>query len=244
MAQTAAGRRLTEAHRLAQARLSALVADRVRPLWRLIDLEDVAATAPAWIDAIARLVSAQHDVSAELSRRYYRAFRTQEVGSPPTGELDRLALNRDALTTSLFVTGPVRIERARRRSEDVEIASKVAAASSSRAAARHALEGGRRTLVSATAGDRRALGFARATSGSPCHFCAMLAGRGPVYRSDRSASFDAHDGCACTPEPVFSRDAPWPPGARRYAEIYDEAARGESDPLTAFRRAYEGRAEN
>lgn len=42
------------------------------------------------------------------------------------------------------------------------------------------------------------LGWARVLAGETnCAFCAMLASRGPVYHSEGTASFDAHDGCDC-----------------------------------------------
>ena len=240
MALTPAGRRLTEAHRLAQAQLSARMAIRVRPLWRLVDPEDIAGTVPGWLDAVSEIVRSQHSTSVALADRYYRSFRRLETGSALSSDLDLPPLNLEALQTSLIVTGPVRVERAIRRSEDVQAASRLAGAMSARAAGRHAIQGSRETILRAVGSDRRAIGFARATSGNPCHFCALIAGRGPVFE-ESSASFAAHDGCACTAEPVFSRDAEWPPGSRRYADIYQEAAQGESDPMLAFRRAYEGR---
>jgi hypothetical protein len=64
----------------------------------------------------------------------------------------------------------------------------------------------------------------------------MLASRGPVY-SKKSIDFKTHDGCGCTPEPVFSRNAAWPAGSREYAEMWQEATAGEADQLNAFRRA-------
>lgn len=242
MATTATGRRLTEQHRAAQARLNALVIVAVRPLWRLLDPDDLAATAPSWIAAVTRLVDARHGASAALARRYFRAFRIAELGRPPAGTLDRPGLDADALATSLMVTGPVRIRRAQRRAEDVGQAVRLGEAASAAAAGRHAISGGRDTVTRAVQADRQALGFARATSGQPCAFCALLAARGPVFGSEETAAFQAHDRCACTAEPVYRRDAPFP--GQRFAELYQEQAQGASDQLTAFRRAYEGRSDD
>jgi hypothetical protein len=66
------------------------------------------------------------------------------------------------------------------------------------------LSGGRRTLIAGVDQDRRALGWERVTSGSPCSFCLMLAARGPVY-GERGSQFEAHGHCSCTGEPVFER---------------------------------------
>ena len=40
----------------------------------------------------------------------------------------------------------------------------------------------------------------RVLGGEGCEFCQMLAGRGAVYSAE-TADFEAHDKCACTPEP-------------------------------------------
>ena len=63
---------------------------------------------------------------------------------------------------------------------------------------RHVLAPGRATMVRAAtmAGVR----YRRVLSGAkPCDFCTMLAGRGGVYHSDRSAGMLSrwHDGCNC-----------------------------------------------
>jgi hypothetical protein len=241
MASTLQGRRLTEQHRLAQARLGALTATQMASLWRLLDPSALTDTVPAWLNASVRLVSAQHGASALLARRYFQAFRVAEVGAPLAGSLASPAFVEDAVRTSLMVTGPVRIERARRRGEPIAQAARIALSESARAAQRHTLTGGRDQLMSAVQGDSRAVGWARVTSGNACSFCALLAGRGAVYRGEGSADFHAHDGCSCTAEPAYSRTAPLPASSQQYAELYAEAARGQSDPLNAFRRAYEGR---
>jgi hypothetical protein len=238
MAATPAARQLTESHRVAQARLNALTVAAVRPLWRLLDPDNLAGTQRTWVDAVLAIVTARYGVSAALARRYLRSYRITETGQPFGSDLDRPALNVEAAATSLYVTGPVRIERARRRGADVGGAIRIAEASSAAAAGRHALTGGRTTITRTVETDRHAVGWARATSGNPCAFCALIAGRGPVF-SEESAAFEAHDGCACTAEPVYSRTAPFPGG--RYAEMYREAAQDADDPLNSFRRAYEGR---
>ena len=60
----------------------------------------------------------------------------------------------------------------------------------------------------------------------PCGFCAMLAARGPVYRSQDTAGSRYHDNCVCTCVPVYT-SAKWPGREEsiRYAELYDEVVR-------------------
>lgn len=241
MASTATGRRLTEAHRLAQVKIAQLTVLQMRQLWPLLDAADTAATSPAWLNAALRLINTQHATSATVSARYYQAFRILEAGAPFAGRLPAAALNGAAVRTTLMVTGPVRIERARRRGDNIARAARTAFVESARESTRHSLAGGRDTLLGAVRSDRRALGFARVTSGNPCAFCAMLASRGPVYQLE-SADFQSHAGCACSAEPVYTRDADWPPGAREARDLWNETKIGNRDALNAFRRAYEGRA--
>jgi hypothetical protein len=57
----------------------------------------------------------------------------------------------------------------------------------------------------------KAFGYGRNTNDGACEFCEMLATRSD-YRSEQSASFEAHRSCGCSPEPAF--DGWTPPGDR------------------------------
>lgn len=243
MAATAEAARLTEAHRLAQIRLGAGVVARMHAAWRLLDVEDLDGTFPSWHEVVTALVQVSRRNSATLAANYLATFRALELGlgtalNPVLAE----AVNARALATSMLVTGPVSIRSALARGVSLEQAARTAEGRTAGAAMRHALDGGRQTLVRTTSSDRRALGWARATSGSPCAFCAMLASRGPVYGAD-AVDFKTHDHCSCVPEPVYRDDAAWPAGSRRLRELWDEttADTGGVDELTAFRRALGGR---
>lgn len=239
MAATVEARALTETHRKAQIRLATLTAATMRDLWRLLDPADLDATTPGWLDATTRLVAAQHATSATLARRYYDRYRAAEIGASVAGRLPDPGVNLAAVRTSLTVTGPVNLRRSIVRGRTVDTASRYALNAAIGAATRHVTAGSRDTLTAAVAADRRALGWARATSGNPCAFCAMLAGRGPTFRTEAAGAFEAHDGCNCTPEPVFASDAPFP--GQKWADLYASEAKGNADPINAFRRAYEGR---
>jgi hypothetical protein len=73
---------------------------------------------------------------------------------------------------------------------------------------------------------RTATRWRRVTDGSPCGFCAMLASRGPVYRSQESAEgYHAH--CGCTAEPFDGDPAEWEPtpDEQRFIDAYRESYR-------------------
>lgn len=96
-------------------------------------------------------------------------------------------------------------------------------------------------------GGRGAVGYARVIDANPCPFCAMLASRGPVYRSnaftDANAlftgdnAFKVHDGCECSLEPVYGRSgAKLPPGSEQLAQEWADVAAGRPNPAAYWRR--------
>lgn len=204
MASTAEAARLTEAHRLAQARLGAKSVEDMVTLWSLIDPNRLDSTVPAWLRAALPIIQSRRRTSAQLAAGYLRAFRAMELPDAPllTPTLVS-ALDDAAAATSLTVTGPVSLKRAMRAGRDIARAAETAKANTARAAMRHALAGGRDTIAATVEADRYAIGYRRVTSGDACDFCSMLAGRGAVY-SGPTSTFDAHDGCSCASEPVYS----------------------------------------
>lgn len=237
MASSPQAARLTEAHRLAQTRLGAQTVQQMTDAWGVLDPARLDATVEAWLRVTVPVLQNQRAASARLAGAYLRAFRTLEVGADLAPTL-ATALDPAQTATSLLVTGPVKVKQATARGVPLDAASNLGRDSSASAGMRLALTGGRATITSTLAADPEARGWARATSGSPCAFCDMLASRGPVY-GEASADFEAHDGCSCTAEPVYDTAAAWPPGAREARELWDESTRGLSGPeaLTAFRRA-------
>lgn len=216
----------------------------VLPTWRLFNLDDVDEGLEPWLGVVTPIVAHAKSRSARLAANYYAGIRALELEGRGGGFTPPVAdkLNRQALGVSLAITGPIAFKIAMRTTGgNVRRAADIATASSAGAAMRNALEGGRSTITEAVAGDRRALGYARATSGSACAFCAMLAGRGPVYGAD-SADFEAHDHCSCSAEPVFREDAAWPTGSAAYRDRWDAATDGLSgtDAVNAFRRSLAG----
>lgn len=64
----------------------------------------------------------------------------------------------------------------------------------------------------------------RVTDGKPCGFCAMVASRGPVYGSAKSAGDGNryHDHCGCTVEPFYGDPREWEPTPeeQRFIDAY------------------------
>lgn len=242
MAATREAQQLTQAYRLEQLQIGARTADQLREAWQLIDLEAIDATLSRYLRVAVPLVRQQGRLSAELGGRYIGAFRGLEIGTvlgfepviaaPPAVE---------AVTTSLTVTGPAQVKRATAQGLALEQAGELGQSGTMGSGSRHAMDAGRSSVLRSVNADSRALGWARATSGRSCGFCAMLAARGPVYKGRDSGGFKPHDRCGCIPEPVYRRDAEWPAGSERYAELWAETTRGLSgdEAIAAFRSAVE-----
>lgn len=233
---------LTEAYRLEQLRLGATTAAQLRDAWQLIDLEAIDATLGRYLRVAVPLVRAQGQRSAELGARYIGAFRGLELGTvlgfdPVIAPAPAV----EAVTTSLTVTGPARVKSAMSRGVPLARAGELGQSGTMGSGMRQALDAGRGSVTASVDADERALGWARATSGKSCGFCAMLASRGPVYKGRDTGGFKPHDRCSCVPEPVYRPDAPWPAGSERYAQLWDETTRGlgGDDAIAAFRAAVE-----
>lgn len=244
MAATLAGRQLTEANRLGQSRLAAGIVRRILATWGLIDPENLDASVERWLAVVTPLIEAQFDLSARLAANYLTAYRTVELGGSTWTPTLAAPPAVEAITTSMLVTGPVSLRSSLRKGESLAKALTTAKAKSSGAAVRHVLAGSRNTITTSIEKDPKSVGYARATSAKPCAFCAMLAGRGYVYRSSETADFKPHDACHCQPEPAYDLRAPLPPGAQQFSDLWETSTRDHSgkDAVNAFRRAYEAPA--
>lgn len=160
-----------------------------------------------------------------------------------------------AVRTSLAVTGPANIRAKTKRGKSPEQAAREAVIEAGGSAARHVLTGGRATHLEMVKADPVPIGWARVTDGDPCFFCAMLASRGPVYKSQASANVvvtgrgnralgeEYHDHCACTAEAVYSNTQAWPGRGREFQQLWNDNIRGRysgKDAINAWRRLYEG----
>ena len=246
MARTAAGAQLTEQHRRAQLTVQAQVIrdfTRLWPLWRGDGTSFgrlVAATVP--------LVKLHHQTSSAVATAYYEAFRAAEKVGGAASPQAAPEVNEEQVVSSLYATGEAMTRRAIAAGQSPQAAMQGALARTSGAVSRHALSGGRGAIIRSIEADRSVEAYIRITDGDPCAFCAMLAGRGGVYLTDETASFEAHDACGCTAEPFYA-DSQMPERNQAFRDLYNRAtaearASGEldrgtdNDLLNAFRRSY------
>lgn len=239
MASTPQSRRLTEAHRLAQARLGARTVRALLATWALMDPNDLDGSLDRWLTTVIPIINGQRAVSARLAANYLSTFKALELGVSAAPLVLADSANTAAVTTSMTVTGPIAVKTHMRTNPVAARAMEVGRTMSARAGMRHVLDGGRSTITQTVQADPQALGWARATSGKPCAFCAMVASRGPVYKSEGTADFEPHDGCSCSAEPVYREDAAWPAGSDRWSALWAEASDAEGDTAKNFRQLVE-----
>lgn len=218
------------------AALDASLSQQVAQAWaRLLDTSDLAASVPQLSAGIAALVHRYGSAQALAAAQYYRQVRelagvagrfVPKQPDPPPPQ--QVAAAVSWATRNLWTADP-----------DPAPALVMVQG----AAQRLALDTGRDTLLDAVRSDRQARGWAREPRLDCCAFCAMLATRGAVYGSKKSAMFQAHDHDHCTPVPVFGPYEP-PAHVREWEAMWRSSTRGKSgaEARRAFRAAFEGRA--
>jgi hypothetical protein len=242
VAATEAGAQLTEAHRLAQIRLSAQTVARLLDVWPLLDVENLDATSRRWVTAALSVVQQQRTASERLALAYFTRFRAVEVpdAAPFTPPLPA-PLPASEATTSLLARGPYRLKSLMAQAVPLATAADSASAASASAGARHVLNGGRQALVAAADADPEARGHRRVTASGCCAFCALLSARS--YDGLSSKFFEAHDNCSCSSEVMYpDGDRIVERQAREFAALYAKAqdtadGTGSNPALYAFRRA-------
>jgi hypothetical protein len=235
--------------RRTQALLAAQMARRILRVWR--DLMNPAKVDASWIAVRAALMpivqQARTQSAALAGSAYMDARRTAGIpdgGFDPEGPL-QLAIER--LESSLDVTGPVEFKKAIAAGRSPQQAMDAAAVRMVGSTQFLALEGGRSVINKSVHADERATGWSRITDGDPCAWCAMLASRGPVYKSAETAGDPRqggnryHDACACQAWPAFTLNEPFIGVAEK---LYDDwlretRGRGGKHAVNAFRRWWE-----
>lgn len=245
MARSAEGAALTQQHRLRQLQVRAGVLRDLLPLWSMWTAADPDSYR-TFVAVAASLVVGGHDQSTVAAAAYWERFRVAENASGTVGAMRVDPPERARIAAALRATGLDATLRGIKAGFSPQAAQQNALVDVSGSVGRMVLRGGNDTLVASVDLDGTAVGWARVTSGSPCAFCAMLASRGPVFKTDRGARFVAHDHDSCTVEPHYD-GAEWPGRAREFRAQWRQAQRqareaGEldrgtaNDALNAFRR--------
>jgi hypothetical protein len=224
--------------RAAQLAISAATMRDASRLWPLLDKKRIEATFPGWLRAMSMLIRGYHGQSSQAAGSAYRAARQHATQSPAPRSLIHVAPPPpdEWLQKALGFAGPGQLGKDLAR-PNTALTTVLGTAS------RIVLDGGRTTTIETVHHDPVAVGWYRKTSPDPCYFCAMLASRGAVYKSERAAAFEAHNTCHCLPAPAFTRDHALPDINREAQRIYRESTRGVNtgEQIKAFRKAWDAR---
>lgn len=228
---------LSETHRIQQVKLTADVQRLLAEVYRrTIDPSRLDQTFPVYLAAAERVLGLGRAASDVLARRYYMRAAT-EAGFRPVGlGVEASPMNREAVATSLRVTGPVLVKQQIARGVPLELARQAGLAATIAAGKRIMLDAGREMLVQAGRRDPNGAAWARVSDGSTCAFCAMLVSRGPVY-TEATVSFRSHDRCGCGVRLVFKgeKDRGWSKDALALNRLWkgtDDPERPEGSTLT------------
>lgn len=224
MAITAEGRELTQAHQAAQLRIAAQAEVEARALWGRLDVDDLDGSSPYWLASTTLAVQRRVRESQSTASAYLNSYRRAEVGTPANVVLG----SAPSTATALQLAGPVRVKRLIGTGMAADEAYEKAVTKFGGIVSRQVLMGGRTTIANTASADRRAVGWRRVTDGNPCAFCALLASRGPVFKSRTSAAVQGqglryHGHCGCSAEVVYSTWTP-NPAEESYVAAYDKAA--------------------
>lgn len=221
-----------------QASQAAIVDALTNPLsaaWlSLLDVNDLEASLPRFIIGVQAIVQRYGAGSAALAAAYYEAER-KSAGVPGNFTVSPASPANDAAieqgvrwaTKGLWSEEP-----------DTEAAQTLVRG----VAEKGVLDAGRSTIIDAVSADRKAKAWARVVEPGACSFCLLLATRGEVYRSEKSAGFEAHDHCRCHVEPVFNAYEPTAE-IRRAQALYQQVKQHARGPV-AVRRAFRQAIEN
>lgn len=215
---------------------------QVMQLWSLLDLDGVRSSWPAIETAIESLITQQFPAAAQAGNAYFLQARAAAGVPGPAPALEMPpALEQRLIRVTLQVTGPRALLKRIKAVQPVPEAARNTGVVMAGAAMRLVMNGARQAVLQAVDADAKAVAWMRVTAADPCAFCAMLASRGPVYRTEQSAGFQAHSRCRCVAAAVFSRaDA----RALRDSDLYrqwQQATRGYGgqDAVRAWRRYWE-----
>jgi hypothetical protein len=203
-------------HQRALDDLTTLAIRDLLAVWATLDTADALATSRALQDALPDLVNTYGAVAATLAADFYEDLRADAVGgsfsavlAAPSSERT-LAMSRWA-AGALFSQTPDAALTLSRLSGGVQ---------------RGVAGADRDTIAASVGADPLGPRYARHASGNACAFCALVATRGPVYRSESTAGGKYHDHCHCVAVPVW-------PGQAPYAAKWDKAYRDATKATTA-----------
>ena len=189
-------------HRQAQAAIRAAALKALAKVSPVLDLARVDETWPAFETGALTIVRRFGRVSAGLAHAYYRVARRAAgiSGEPPPLQATPTTAQ---ILAGLRAMGPLNARRQLGLGRELDDVLRTTLVNLEGVVSKYTLDHGRDVLLNAVKADSQARGWQRESSGNPCDFCAMLADRGVVHKSEAAADFESHRHCACSATPVW-----------------------------------------
>lgn len=151
-------------------------------------------------DLIQQSINQFFKAAEANSARFYGSSRA--VSGFGHIEVPGITLDPKYLDSVTQIMGPGQFFNHLENNNDAQVASDMTRDGMQGSAQRLVLNGGRDTITNVSTQDKAAEGWERVIEPGACSFCAMLAGRGGVYK-ESTVDFRAHDHCHCVARPVF-----------------------------------------
>ncbi len=225
--------------RRAQAKASELAQADLTQFVRSLDLTRPEMVRDELIDFVPRLTSAYGDVAATAAAEWYEALRADAISGTYTANLGDVAATDQVVGSVRYAAGHLFTDN------PLGVLALL-----NGAVQRYVTYAGRATVARNAEHDPANPRFARVPRGAhTCAFCEMLASRGWVYRTEKTAGVDPshyHDDCNCQIVPEWDKEQAhidgYDPNAMyaRYQAAADEVG-NTRDPnaiAAALRRMY------
>jgi hypothetical protein len=243
---------LAQQHAQNQEGIAAQLALDLLPLWAILKPNDLNQSTVMWLSVVMPLIAKAYAQSQRYGLVFNQDYKWASLPlsdplplklpdvPPPNhvigGAFDQVPIdfqeplwdNRpfplEQATKNMVVNGPSRV-MSLMSDETLDEAMQTGLHTSSGAAIRQAVNGSRAATRDVAENDSDVLGWARVTDSHPCYYCAILASRGAVYKSNSFKVSDAnfvgdkpkgldsswsdvakvHDNCRCTLRPVYMK---------------------------------------
>lgn len=206
--------------------VTGLAAGDLAGLFRSLDIARPEAARDVLVEAVPTLATAYGDACSVLAAEWYDQWRSGDgvrgsfrALAAPSVAPEVVGASVRALAGGLWSDAP---------SATLDLLTGMLA--------RVVLQPGRDTITSNVRADPEGRGWRRVAHAESCDFCLMLAGRGGVYRSDKTSAFSAHDRCRCTAVPSWDARAVEVPARTYEASLRMESVRRRAADASDPRR--------
>jgi hypothetical protein len=199
--RVAASQLLLQHYHMTQRTIAQRAALAIQRLW--LSIIDPLHFSDSWNQLgplVNGIISTHHTLTAADAAQYYANARV--LADLPHMPVPGQAPDEAYIGNVTGAMGPGQFYHFLGENNDPNLSSTMASNALQGASSRMVMLGGRDTVTSAAALDPAAEGWERVIQPGSCGFCAMLAGRGAVYKAG-TADFRAHDHCHCVARVVF-----------------------------------------